>query len=435
MGTSYVIPYYYAAGVLFGLLERAGIDPKSTFRADHPALRAFEGSSEGWGNLQEDDTFGLMRLQGPNPYLLAAERGSLVADYGPAFEGIAPKVRCRFEAHASGLAPVSIEVDGTSYKPGGSGWQRAKLIANALDARLTVFGEHLGRTHLVIAQSFALARFDLPSDHPLRPLFDLHAFATLQVNDFAYKLLVSPSSYFVRSGFISRDQVFRIFRNQHPRTDAVRLLPERDIERRGLGDVPYHPYAQEALPAFQALLGYTSRAVDAYYSDDSSVRADEELQGWDRRLRSLLPPAAAALLPSPRGRRGLSELLAAWVYNNVSHEICGDFSPYASGCDDEQAKLIDFGRLGMGMEGGPASLSGVFLMKQGAYAGLFDTRGNSMIRSKPADLTSCPALAAALRDLQRDLRRLSLEVRARNAARRIPMLRMDPEKWELSIGF
>jgi cytochrome P450 len=435
MGLRYVVPYYVFAGVLFGYLERAGLDPATPFRVGHPALQRFPDGPEGWGNLQQDETFGRMRLQGPNPYLLRADGGSFVVDYARSMEGIAPPVLCRFEVDGTELRPTSIQIDGQEHRPGSPGWRRAKLFANAVEARMTVFGEHLGRTHLVISQAFALARFQVPAEHPLRPLLDLHAFATLQVNDFAYKLLVSPSSYFVRSGFISRDQVFRIFRNLWPVTDAVRLLPAQDIERRGLHQIPEHPYVTEALPAFQALRTYTSAVVDSYYSDDGSVSADEALAAWDRALRSALPAPAAELLPSPRTRAGLAELLAAWVYNNVAHEVCGDFSPYVSGSDEEQAQLIDFDRLRMGMENGPPSLASVFLMKQGAYAGLFDTRGNSMVGVNPRRVTSCPAHQGALGALQTTLRSMSEGVRARNAQRKIPFGRMDPAKWELSIGF
>ena len=60
--------------------------------------------------------------------------------------------------------------------PGEPRWSRAKLLANAADARATVFVQHLCATHLVIAEAFALSRFRLPSRHPLRPLLDLHSF-------------------------------------------------------------------------------------------------------------------------------------------------------------------------------------------------------------------------------------------------------------------
>ncbi|MEQ1501905.1 MAG: cytochrome P450 [Myxococcota bacterium] len=437
MGLRYVAPYYGLAGALFGALERAGLDPRTPFRAGHPSLRRFPAPSEGWGNTQDDDAFARLRLQGPNPYLLRADPdgGGFVADYTRAFAGIAPPVVCRFERDGAALQPVSIAIDGRRFTPATDGWRRAKLVANALDARLTVFGEHLGATHLVIAQAFALARFQVPLDHPLRPALDLHAFATLQVNDFAYKLLVSPSSYFVRSGFVSRDQVFRLFRNAWPTTDAARLLPAQDVERRGLDAIPDHPYATEALPAWAALRRYTGRIVDGLYDGDAAVAGDPGIVRWDRALRLCLPRSAAELLPRPTTRSGLADLLAAWVFNNVSHEVCGDFSPYVSGHDEEQARLIDFDRLRMGMEGGPPSLAAVFLMKQGAYAGLFDTRGNSMVGVRPRAVTRCPTHAAALGALQGELRTLSTEVRGRNAARAVPFLRMDPRKWELSIGF
>ena len=44
-------------------------------------------------------------------------------------------------------------------------------------------------------------------------------------------------------------------------------------------------------------------------------------------------------------------------------------------------------------------------------------------------------LREAKEELANAFKALSAEVRARNAARAVPFVRMDPAKWELSIGF
>jgi cytochrome P450 len=433
MKTPYVVPYYIGAGVLFAFLRRFPLSGGAPWVQGHPWVARFAFDSP-WGNLQEDAAFARLRLAGPNPFLLRpAGEGGWEADYGPTFEGICPPVRCRFELVDGALAPAAITVDGQQLRPGDAGWRRAKLLANALDARNTVFVQHLGVTHLIVAQALAISRFRLPQGHPLRPLLDLHSYATLQVNDFAYKLLVSPTSYFIRSGFIARAQAFRLFSNAGGAAGIDHLLPHRDLPARGLDRIPGHPYAEEAPGAFEALRRYVASLVEPAYEGDEAVQQDGALARWHAQLCELLPrvPDHLATL---RTREALTELVTALIYNNVAHEVCGDFSPYFAADDEESARLVDLQGL-LGEADDPPALRAVLLMKQGAWSGRFQHGGNTLLKVDPREVTHDPALIAALARLQADLRQRSAEVAARNAQRPVPIPGMDPARWKLSIGF
>ncbi len=445
----YVVPYYITGGAMQDVYALAPIPPEVAWTPNDPANELYPVGPERWGSLQDDDTFARLRLSGPNPFLLTRlpDRAAWVADYGPYFEGIAPPVSCEFHVGDAGLAPTSIRVGDAVHTPGDSGWPHAKRLANALDARLAVFGQHLLFTHFVYAQAFALARFTLAPGHALRAFAELHTYGSLEVNHYAYLLLLLPASYFVQSGFILREQAIRLFENAIGHGSIEQLIPPRDLARRGLaaiddgGDphtpasaIPGHPYAEDAPDAWAAFHDYASAFVERVYPDDAAVAGDAEAQAWHAALVGLLPNTPADMT-ALRTRADLSLWLAACVYANVAHKVAGDFSQYTDGTDPEQMSLLDFARVLGGLEGGPVALNAVALMKQGAYASQWSPPGNMFFGVAPDARTEHPALREENRRLQPVLERLDALFAQRNAARKIPFLRMQPRAWELSVGF
>jgi cytochrome P450 len=436
MGLAYVVPYYATAAATFAMYHLDPITPEAAWTPEHPINTLSPDSEEGWGNLQDDDTFARLRVHGPNPFLLepAAEADVWYADYGPYFEGIAPPVRCAFGLGPAGFEVTAIRVDDDTHRPGDAGWPRARRLANALDARLTIVGQHLLRTHLVFGQAFALARFTLADDHPLRSFCDLHSYATLQVNDFAYKLLISPESYFILSGFIARDQGLKLFENAYRLTSVEQLITPRDVARRRLDRIPDNPYAADALEAWAVLEAYARGFVERIYASDDAVAGDPHAQVWHAQLKSLLPevPADLATLAT---RADLTLWLTCQLSAVVMHQVVGDYSPYCGGNDREQMSLLNLDRVLDGLEEGPIALNDVFLMKQGAYAGKFNPTGNGMLGVPVDERTEDPVLREANRAFDEALRALQARVEARNQGRKLPLLRMLPRMWELSIGF
>ncbi len=429
MGLAYMLPYYVLAGVYFMFLRRRPVDGHARWTPGHPWLSAFDYPSP-WGNLQDDESFVALRTAGPNPFLMRADGEGWSIDYAPIFAGIAEPVACRFELRDGALVPREITVAGAAVRPGDADWRRAKRLANALEARASIFVQHLGLTHLVVGQAISLSRFELPPGHAVRALLDLHAFATLEVNDWAYKLLVSPTSYFIRSGFLSRDEAFRMFTNVVGSAGIDHLFPEADLADRGLDRLPGHAYAEEAPGAFAALRSYVAAAISSV--DHNTVRTDPDLARWHARLAELVPrfPSRFARVDT---REALVELLTGLVYNNVAHEVVGDFSPYFAAGDEESLGILDLRALVDAIEE-PPPLRSALLMKQGAWSARFQLAANAIVEVEPGAATPSPVLQSALATLQVELRRLSNEVRARNEQRAFPIRGMDPSAWKLSIG-
>ncbi len=432
----YMLPYYIFTGLIFKLHRRwpirAGIpwSPKAKYND------AFPKNKEGWSKVYEDREFAQLRLQGPNPFLLcySPEDDRYVVDYSPYFKNIFAPVICIFELDGSQLKAESITVSESRYVPGDDGWERAKVIANALDARYCVFTRHLLDTHLLIGEAFAISAFDLPPAHCLRPFLDVFTYGTLVVNDYAYRLLITPASYFIQSGFISADDAMTLFQNSMDSFSLDDLIVPRDIKKRGLDRIPDHPYVADATDAWNTMQGFVGPYIDSLYPDDAAICDDADLQRWYTRLASLLPNRDITDDPLS-GKEILVNVLCCLLYNNVSHEVCGDFSSFGQSENSEHKKFVNFERLKAGDVTSPPEMADIFLLEQGAFAGRFNVGGNSMMNLPVDRMVRDPGLRQAMAGFQTQLRALDSELERRNQTRDIPFLRMMPRKWEVSISF
>lgn len=427
LGLAYVLPYYGLAAACFALYRAWPITRGMPW--DHEGGRHFPSTDEGWGNLLDDREFGRLRLQGPNPFLLRRSGEGFEVDYGPVFEGVAPAVRCQFRVEGEDLLPVSIDVDGRRVAPGDADWERVKLLANAIDARYTVFVQHLLNSHLRVGQAYALSAWELPDGHPIRPFLDLHTYGTLQVNAYAWALLLGPTSYFILSGFVTREQGIRLFQNALRHDVAAALDAPTDIADRGIAAIPGHPYVADAERIWPVLLGHAERHVNARYATDAAVETDAPLHRWHDKLAALLP---GATMPPLRTRADLARRLTWLLYNNVTHEISGDFAIYTAPMDVAQKRIIRWETL---HDDQPVDLGDVFLFEQGAWSGMFNTAGNNLLATPLEGYVRDPALLKEMAALRAELREVDAELARRNAARSHRFERMQPRQWELSISF
>lgn len=429
----YTVPYYLLSGTAFWLHQKRPISREVLWTPELDVGAEFPGHDEGWADIQEDRAFTALRVQGPNPFLL--ERigpGRFEVDYGPYVTGVLAPLRCRFVVQDGVMTPDSIEVDGAVHRPGEPGWERAKFLANGYDARITVFQRHLAHTHLISGQSFSLSLYSLPADHPLHPMIEFFTYSTLVVNDFAFKLLVTPASYFLQANFLRSDQIQRLFENLIPRYRLEQLMPVKDVAERGIDEIPGHPYVEDGIAAWRVIEAFVGDYVRKSHPDDEAVRSDEALRGWYRELMRLLPdrdPERDRL----EGLETLIETVSAIVYLNVSHEICGDFSPYSMSKVAEHKRLINVDNL-LGEPQAPRA-SDVFLFDQGAFAGRFEHVGNFMCELDPDEVVADPSFRESLRAFQAALRSLDAEVAARNSQRAIPFHRARPSRWQASISY
>jgi hypothetical protein len=434
LSIDYVAPYYILDGIVFNALRLAPLAADVPWTPDALPYPPFPPHPEGWTEIQSDARFTAMRIQGPNPFLLRRVAADVFeVDYGPYFEGVTEPVACTFRLVGGGLVPDAIRQGDRVSRPGEAGWERAKFVANALDARFTVFLRHLAHTHLITGQAYALSALALPAGHALRPFLDFFTYGTLVVNDFAFRLLVTPASYFLQSNFITGEQVGKAFANFVPHWRLTQLIPRKDIAERGLDAIPDHPYVAEAPRVWDALEGFVRAHLGPLYADDAAVVADAGLQGWYAQLLTLLPGMDAAKEPLD-GVDRLFEVLTVLLYLNVSHEVAGDFSAYTMSDVPAHKKLIHVANM-LAENDDPPRAVDVFLFDQGAYAGRFDNGGNFLMTMDLDAHVTDPALRASLRGLQQALVTLDAEMATRNAARATPFLRLQPHRWKASISY
>ncbi len=442
----YLLKYYGLGKLGWSLYDRNPIDPDVAWDP------AFEWNSifpktVGWEDPSDDTSFARLRLQGPNPWLLgktdqvtSAGEPIFAVDYRTRFEGILPPIVARFVVRADELVPLDIEVAGHVHAPGDPTWDRAKRVVNAADIRFVPFGRHLLDVHLIVGQAFALAAYSLPVWHKLRPFMQFFTYGSIEVNHMAYQSLIAPSSYFIASGFMGVDDVARLFGNGVEHFDIDDWIAPRDIERRGLADIPNHPYVEDAGLAWPAFAGVVERHLTERGFDDETIDGDADLQNWYRLLTGLLPNSDPAARPLTRER--LVELGTALLWNNVIHEICGDLSPILGSQDPEDKAFtrLDHVRamIGDGSLTGtapPATMADVFLMDQASYVSSFNVGGNNILRVNAYREVDDPKLALAIEDLQAELETMTPELIRRNSDRAVRFDRMLPSNWEASISF
>lgn len=430
----YTLPYYVAAGLAFRRHQKNPIQRASRWHPAEPLNDAFPPNEEGWEETNDDESFVRLRLQGPNPFLLREVGGHYEVDYGPYFEGIHEPVRCRFDLDDGRLVTTSIDIGQQTIKPGHDEWDQAKLVANALDARYCVLDRHLLTTHLLIGQAFALAAYELPPTHALRRFMAVFTYGTLTVNHWAYRLLVAPTSYFVQSGFCGVEDSMLLMRNSMARFRFDELLVPDDIASRRIDEIPGHPYVEDALDTWRTFLEFTTTVVERIYGDDDAVAADRDLADWYRRLRSLLPNPDITDFALD-SREALATIMCCLLYNNVVHEVCGDFSPYLESRDPMHRLIVDFAAIKERRFDRPPAFADVFLMDQGAYAGRFNNAGNNLIQLDIERLTDDLDLRREVHSLQDALIDLDEDMAERNTRRELPFYRMLPRRWEASISF
>lgn len=426
----YFLPYYGVLATALALARRFPLRRDRPWDPQHWTNRVFPRSPEGWGDLLDDGEFTRLRVEGPNLFLLryVADGDCFVCDLGPPFEGALEPVTLRFVLDGEQLVPHSIVIAGTPHRPGEPGWRQAKGLANAIDARYCAFAKHLGEVHLTVGQGFALSKFRLPDGHRLRRFLDAHTHGTLVINDLAYRLLISPTSYFVTSGFASMDEAFSMLRAGLRTFRFESLIVPTDLDERQVERIPGNPYPPRARAIWAGMEAYAREVVDLTWPDDAAMAADAALLAWLGGLRELIPG-----VPPDADRAAIARLLSVLLYNNVVHEVIGDMTAFFSHRAPDNLRFI---RMAAARDPAQApTLAEVYLMDQGVYAGAFQNNGNLWMSPEAPGWLNDDALADAARRFQAAMATLEARFAAEDDARGRPFLRIRPSRWKASVSF
>ena len=448
----YYLPYYGTSKLGWMLYGRSPIDPQLQWDPSSSWNDFFPEAQPGWEAPTTDDAFVALRLQGPNPFMLrrvatdtsigeGADAVIFSLDFSARYDGIFPATEARFELGTGGLVPSSIQVGAKRARPGdGEQWMDFKRVVNALDARESVFIRHLLNVHLMVGQAYALAAYSLPVWHPLRAFMDFFTYGTLIVNDAAYKALLMPDSYFLRSHFVSAADARRLVENSMATFDFDEWNWPKDRAKRAIADIPDHPFVREADELWAIFRGFVDGHLADLYDDDDEIRTDHHLRRWYETLCEVLPGEEAERTITDREE--LAQVMTSLLWNNVVHEVCGNLSPlldFSEPRDPRDLMGVNFDHLRALVDDDRDEIAplaaDVLLIDQATYVSGFNVAGNNLMTVNANRYVDDPRLRDAIIALQRRLVEAEADLAGRNAERKIPFLNLEPSRFEASISF
>jgi len=205
------------------------------------------------------------------------------------------------------LVPVAITIDQKAATPPnplylrgpGVPWELAKSYVNVADYNLQLMSSHIYRHHYTAEPVSISTRRQLSEVHPMLVLLEPHIRYTISVNHQAFKLMSTPGSGFdtIYAGELS--ETINIMAVSRARWELHELRVPVDLATRGVATQPaYYPWRDDALLWKDALDRYADATVRLYYTSDSDVVNDWELQNWFEELNAPDRGAMRGLTPS-----------------------------------------------------------------------------------------------------------------------------------------
>uniref|UniRef100_A0A8C4S710 Arachidonate 12-lipoxygenase n=1 Tax=Erpetoichthys calabaricus TaxID=27687 RepID=A0A8C4S710_ERPCA len=187
-----------------------------------------------------------------------------------------------------GLIPLAIQIQ---QKPGQDNpiflpsdpeldWLLAKMWVRHAEFQVYEALSHLLRTHLV-SEVFCIATMrHLPTVHPVYKLLIPHMRDTLQINTNARLNLISENGIFKEIVSTGGEGLALLVQKECQVMNFRSLLPPFDFEDRNVSRLKNYFYRDDSLKQWEAMKSFVSSIVDLYYSSNTDVMEDKELQNW-----------------------------------------------------------------------------------------------------------------------------------------------------------
>ncbi|XP_058877297.1 polyunsaturated fatty acid 5-lipoxygenase-like [Acipenser ruthenus] len=195
-----------------------------------------------------------------------------------------------YEHPDKGLIPLAIQL-GQTPGPGSPvflpsdpplAWLLSKIWVRNSDFQIFQILTHLLRTHLVMEVFCVATLRQLPTVHPVYKLLAPHLRYTLEINTRARSQLISDDGIFKRVSSTGGRALLLLSQREFQTLSYKSLQPLLDFQRRGVMKLRDYFYREDSLMLWDAIQSYVSGLVSLYYSSDSDVTQDSELQLWIR---------------------------------------------------------------------------------------------------------------------------------------------------------
>ena len=170
----------------------------------------------------------------------------------------------------------------------GYNWKGAKVVAAAAHNSHHEMLTHLGFTHLVMEPITIATRRHLHEDHPIYGLLNPHLEGTLPINSLAINKLIQKDESVDRLvgseinsnyALIGQQRLsFQYRANFFPERMARQGLIEKDGSGRYI--LEQFPYRDDGYLIWEAVKSWVTDYINYYYSDNSKILSDYELQNW-----------------------------------------------------------------------------------------------------------------------------------------------------------
>lgn len=167
-------------------------------------------------------------------------------------------------------------------------WTLAKMMYNVNDFWFAQWN-HLASTHEVVQIGYMAAIRSLSEEHPVLALLNRLMYEVFAVQPAAALILFSMGGavdlLFPYDGTSARDYTTRLYETGGSGRFQGNYF-ERELERRGLVGskefpaLKHFPFYEDGSRIHSAIRSFMASFVDSYYSEDSDLGDDNELQNW-----------------------------------------------------------------------------------------------------------------------------------------------------------
>ncbi|XP_052089710.1 allene oxide synthase-lipoxygenase protein-like isoform X2 [Mytilus californianus] len=217
-------------------------------------------------------------------------------------------------------------------------WMLAKMWYSLADSTYHQSLTHLNYTHLMMEGISVATKRNLALQHPILKLLDPHFLYLMAINSLALVALINPDGIIDKNSNAGIKGHFHIMRKSMSfwKLDLHGTLPE-DLKNRGVFDQSvltgaYH-MRDDALLLYDAIKTYVEKYVLLYYSTDSSLTADYELQSWGAELVKSRDDGGVGILGVPgngnfKTTNQLVLTLTAIIYTCSAGHAAANFQQY-----------------------------------------------------------------------------------------------------------
>lgn len=167
-------------------------------------------------------------------------------------------------------------------------WLLAKMMYNVNDFWFAQWN-HLASTHEVVQITYLAAIRTLSDEHPVLALLNRIMYEVYAIQPLAELLLFLPGAavdqVFPYTGSAAQAYTTNLYQNAGSGRFQANYF-QSDLESRGLVNSPFgpalknFPFYEDASTIYNAISTFMESFVDSYYSEDSDVTADYEIQAW-----------------------------------------------------------------------------------------------------------------------------------------------------------